>query len=199
MVKQKRLVIGITGSIGSGKSSASRYLGKHGFAVLDADAIYDEISGPNSIIQEKIIKAFGDWAVVKGKLNRDALRDAVFKDKNKLRLLNRITHPYIIKETLRRLKKAKGNVVLDVALLIETGFHRMCDYVIVVHCPTRIVVKRLWKYRKMPKAQVLAILKAQMPAARKRRHADFVVDTGKSYAKTYAQLDRIIRTILTQQ
>ena len=191
----QRLVVGITGSIGSGKSSAARYFGKHGFAVLDVDHIYDEISGKGSVIQKKIAREVGEWAVVKGKLNRGALREVVFKDKEKLKLLNRITHPYIVKETLKRLKKIKGNVVLDVALLIETGFHKLCDHVILVHCPTEVVVKRLWKYRKMPKSEVMAILKMQMPASRKKVHADFVVNTGGSYANTYRQLDCILSTI----
>ncbi len=195
MGKQKRLVIGVTGSIGSGKSSAARYIGKCGFAVLDVDHIYDEISGKGSAIQKKIVREFGEWAVVKGKLNRVALREVVFKDRKKLKQLNSITHPYIIKETLKRLKKTKGDVALDVALLIETGFHNICGYVILVHCPTQIVVKRLWKYRKMPKSQVLAILKAQIPSAKKRKHADFAVNTGGSYARTYAQLNRILKTI----
>ena len=192
---QKRIVIGVTGSIGSGKSSAARYLGKHGFTVLDVDHIYDEISGKGSAIQQKIRKSFGDWAVVKGKLNRAALREAVFKDRKKLKLLNSITHPYIIKEMLKRLKKTKGNAVLDVALLVETGFHKLCDYVILVRCPTKVVVKRLWKYRKMPKSQVMAILKAQMPSVKKLKHANFVADTGGSYAHTHRQLNRIANII----
>jgi dephospho-CoA kinase len=195
MTKKNRIVIGVTGSIGSGKSAAARYIGRHGFTVLDVDHIYEEISGKGSVIQRKIKHEFGEWAVAKGRLNRAALREIVFTNKRKLALLNRITHPPIIRETLRRLKRAKGNVVIDVALLMETGFHRICDYVILVHCPAKTVVRRLWKYRKMPKSQVLAILRAQMPFQMKLKHADFVVDTGGSYAKTYAQLDKVLAVI----
>jgi dephospho-CoA kinase len=199
MGRQKRIVVGVTGSIGSGKSSAARYLGRHGFTVLDVDHIYDEISGKGSVIQKRIAEEFGDWAVVKGKLNREALRELVFKDKRMLKKLNTITHPLIIKETLRRLKKVKGNAVLDVALLIETNFHKICDYVVLVHCPTSVVVRRLWKERKMPRSQVLAILKAQMPHSQKKMHADFLVDTSGSYSRTYDQLDRILTTVQKQK
>jgi len=119
----------------------------------------------------------------------------VFKDPRKLRLLNSITHPLILKETKKLIGKSKKTVVIDAPLLLEARFDRLCDYVVVTHAPKNVVLRRLLGARKLTKREILSIMGSQMPFSQKRKRADSVVDTSGSYAHTHAQLRKIISRI----
>ncbi len=189
----RKFVIGITGSIGTGKSSAAKYLGKYGFSVINVDTLYRRLYVKGSPLQRRLVNAFGKGILKKnGAIDRPALRKIVFNDPKKLRLLNRIAHPAILKATKGMAARTKNPAVIDAPLLLEAKFDRLCDFVIVVHCPRKIVLRRLLKARKLTKKEILSIMKSQMPFPKKRKHADFLVDTSGSYAKTYTQLRAIM-------
>ncbi|HIH91553.1 TPA: dephospho-CoA kinase [Candidatus Woesearchaeota archaeon] len=193
---KKRMVIGITGSIGTGKTAAARHLGRHGFAVINVDRLYRRISRPGSAIAKRIARHFGKEVLLKnGSIDRATLKAIVFKDSRKLRLLNSITHPLILKETKKLIGKSKKPVVIDAPLLLEARFDRLCDYVVVTHAPKNVVLRRLLGARKLTKREILSIMGSQMPFSQKRKRADSVVDTSGSYAHTHAQLRKIISRI----
>ena len=193
---KKRMVIGITGSIGTGKTAAARHLGRHGFAVINVDRLYRRISRPGSAIAKRIARHFGKEVLLKnGSIDRATLKAIVFKDSRKLRLLNSITHPLILKETKKLIGKSKKTVVIDAPLLLEARFDRLCDYVVVTHAPKNVVLRRLLGARKLTKREILSIMGSQMPFSQKRKRADSVVDTSGSYAHTHAQLRKIISRI----
>ncbi|HII66366.1 TPA: dephospho-CoA kinase [Candidatus Woesearchaeota archaeon] len=193
---KKRMVIGITGSIGTGKTAAARHLGRHGFAVINVDRLYRRISRPGSAIAKRIARHFGKEVLLKnGSIDRATLKAIVFKDSRKLRLLNSITHPLILKETKKLIGKSKKTVVIDAPLLLEARFDRLCDYVVVTHAPKNVVLRRLLRARKLTKREILSIMGSQMPFSQKRKRADSVVDTSGSYAHTHAQLRKIISRI----
>jgi len=193
---KKRMVIGITGSIGTGKTAAARHLGRHGFAVINVDRLYRRISRPGSAIAKRIARHFGKEVLLKnGSIDRATLKAIVFKDPRKLRLLNSITHPLILKETKKLIGKSKKTVVIDAPLLLEARFDRLCDYVVVTHAPKNVVLRRLLRARKLTKREILSIMGSQMPFSQKRKRADSVVDTSGSYAHTHAQLRKIISRI----
>jgi len=191
-----RMIIGITGSIGSGKSSCARYLGRYGFSVINVDKLYRHLYGKGSPLRKKLIGAFGKDILKKnGAIDRPSIRKIVFNNPKKLKLLNSIAHPVILSETRKRIAASKKPVVVDAPLLIEAGFDALCDYVIVVHARKDIVLKRLLATRPLSKKEILSIMRTQMTFSQKRTHADFLVDTSGGYGKTHAQLKEIIARI----
>jgi dephospho-CoA kinase len=192
----KRPVIGITGSIGSGKSSAAKYLGRHGFSVINADKLYRHLYAKKGALRERLVLAFGKGILLKkGGIDRLALRRIVFNDPKKLRLLNSIAHPIILAETKKKIASSKKPVVIDAPLLLEAKFDRLCDYVIVVHAKKDIVLKRLLATRTLTRKEILSIMRTQMPFAQKKMRADFIVDTSGNYERTHEQLDLIIEAL----
>ncbi len=194
-MKGKR-VVGITGSIGSGKSSAAKYLGRFGFSVINADRLYRSLYKKGGVLHEKLLLAFGRGIGTKGgEINRKKLRSIVFSDPKKLRLLNRITHPEILRAAKKRIAASQKNIIIDAPLLFEAKFDSLCDQVIVVHCSGKVMLRRLLATRNLSRAEILRIKESQMPFSEKKKRADFVVDTSGSYAKTRRQLDRILAII----
>src|SRR3989344_1373767 len=148
------MIIGITGTIGSGKTAASDLFKKYGFKVINADELYHKISKPNKIIYKKIIKEFGNKIINSDKsINRDKLKKIVFSDDKKLKKLNLITHPIInpeIKKGIIRLKKSnKENIIVDAPLLLESDAKNLVDKIIVIKCDDKTRIQRLLKKRKI--------------------------------------------------
>ncbi|HLG23325.1 MAG TPA: dephospho-CoA kinase [Candidatus Nanoarchaeia archaeon] len=176
------MIVGITGSIGSGKTTVANLFKKHGFKVINADEMYHKLSKPDKSIYNKIIKEFGKGILNKDKtINRETLKKIVFSDPKKLKKLNSITHPLILKEIKKEINNSKSkNIVLDVPLLIEAGMQELVDKVIVIKCDEKTQIKRLLKKGKHTKKEILNILKSQMPIKEKMEHADFVIDNKRN-------------------
>ena len=121
--------IAITGGIGSGKSTVSKFIKQRGFNVISCDDIYRELLQKEYFLKE-LAKLFGDRAVSNGKLNRKYLSEIVFSDSEKLELLNRFTHPAIMRECFARMKDELN--FCEIPLLFESGYQNLFDNVIVV-------------------------------------------------------------------
>ena len=141
---QKLIIIGVTGLPGSGKSTVARIMSKQlRVKIIDADKIAGKIL-EKAEIKKKLIKAFGKDITLHGKINRKILAKRAFASSANARKLNSITHPYILKEINRALtpKASVHSIIIDAPLLIETGLHKKCDYVIAVKCSKGLIEKR---------------------------------------------------------
>ncbi|KZD12822.1 dephospho-CoA kinase [Oceanibaculum pacificum] len=190
--------LGLTGSIGMGKSTAAAMLRSLGVPVHDADAAVHRLLGKGGAAVPVVEVAF-PGVVKQGAVDRAALGALVFGNPEKLRRLERILHPMVRQAERRFLRqmrlRRRKMAVLDIPLLYETGGEWRVDAVIVVSAPARIQAMRVLRRPGMTPAKYRAILAKQIPDAEKRRRADFVVTTGLSRAESLRQLKRIVRLL----
>ena len=180
-------VLGLTGSIGMGKSTAALAFRRLGVPVFDADATVHRLQGPGGRALAAIEAAFpGAGRARPGgrRVDREALRRAVIGDDAALNRLERIIHPLVRDEERRFLARARRAgrrlAVLDIPLLLEGGGQRRVDTVVVVSAPAAVQRARVLRRRGMTPERLAAILARQMPDAEKRRLADHVIHTGLS-------------------
>lgn len=189
------IIIGLTGSIGMGKTTAAAMLRRLGAPVHDSDATVHRLLGPGGAAVEAVTAAFPD-AVRDGRVDRRVLGGLVFGDRAALCRLEAILHPLVQAEAASFLRRcARRRVpaaVLDVPLLLEAGGARRCDLVAVVSAPGFIQRQRVLSRPGMTPARLAAILKRQMPDAEKRRRADVVIPTGLGRAVTWRALRRLL-------
>lgn len=187
------LLVGLTGSIGMGKSTAAGMLSALGYPVFDADAAVHRLLGPGGAAVSAVAEAF-PGAIRAGRVDRGALGQAVFGEPEALRRLEAILHPLVRREREAFLAHAARNraraVVLDIPLLFETGGEGRCDRVIVVSAPAFLQRQRVLARPGMTEEKFRAILAHQMPDAEKRRRADAVVMTGLGKRATLTDLRR---------
>lgn len=191
-------VIGLTGGIASGKSTVTALLKEKGAAIIDADKIAREIMSKGEPAWFEVLNYFGDEILNddRSDIDRKKLAHIVFSDKAKLEVLNNITHPKIIEEIKRQVeeykKAGKKIIVIDAALLIETGLDKIADEVWVVAANEDIQLQRLMAREKdITKDEALKRIKSQMPLAEKLKFADRVIDNNSSIEETKKQVDKI--------
>lgn len=198
------LVIGLTGGIACGKSTASDYLSRLGAYRIDADQLAREVVLPGSPALREILETFGSGLVHSdGSLDRKALGDIVFNDQSRLEQLNRIIHPCIFAEQARKIEKILRRapdpetltIVVDAALMIEAGRHTNYDLVLVVYCPEHLQMERLQARDGFSRDQARKRILRQMPLLEKVDYADFVINTAGRKEETRRQIDHIWKII----
>lgn len=191
------LVLGLTGSIGMGKSTTAGLFRELGVPVHDADAAVADLYGAGSAVAGLIAARFPGTAAPDGSVDRAALRRAVTDDPSRLALLDALVHPAVAQSRERFLAEHAGApvVVLDVPLLYETGSDAACDRVAVVSAPPEVQRARVLARDGMTPALLDAILARQMPDAEKRARADYVIDTGRGVAEAKVQVSAILREL----
>ena len=193
-------IVGLTGSIGMGKSAAANMLRRQGVWVHDADATVHKLLGKGGAAVAAIGKAF-PGVVRNGAVDRIALGKRVFGDTRALRRLEAIVHPLVRARTDRFIAAAarahRPLVVLDIPLLLETGGRRV-DKTIVVSAPAFLQAQRVLRRPGMSAEKFGQILARQMPDREKRRRADMVISSGLGKALTYRQLARAVRRLRSQ-
>jgi dephospho-CoA kinase len=187
------IVLGLTGSIGMGKSTAASMFRRLGVPVFDADAVVHGLQGPGGRALGAI-EALFPGTTHAGGLDRLKLGQAVFGDAEALRKLERVLHPLVASEQRRFLRRhaRRSLVVLDVPLLFEKGGWRRCDAVAVVSAPARVQRLRVLARPGMTSAKFAAILAKQVPDSEKRRRADFVLSTGLGRNLTWRSVRRLV-------
>jgi dephospho-CoA kinase len=189
------IILGLTGSIAMGKSTATGLFRRLGVPVYDADREVHCLLAKNGAAVPLVEPAF-PGTVSDGVVDRAALGARVFGDAEALRRLEGILHPLVSLRRRRFLQRAARQrrrlVVLDIPLLFETGAERMCDAVAVVSAPRFLQEIRLLRRPGMDRARLAAIARRQMPDAAKRKRADFVIPSGLGRAPTFASIRRIV-------
>lgn len=195
------IILGLTGSIGMGKTTAARMLAKMGCGVHDSDAAVRQALSPGGDAFEEVALTFPEaWDKKKHIIKRDILGDIVFNDVDKRRVLEDILHP-MVQRSQKKFAQAQERlgrdiVALDIPLLFETGAQTRMDYTAVVSAPYHIQRRRVLSRPGMNEEKFQAILNTQMLDREKRALADFVVQTGMGMAYTYRELEKIVRDIL---
>ena len=194
------LIIGLTGSIGMGKSTAAAQLKTHGIAVFDADAEVHKLYAGEAVAP--IEDAF-PGTTANGMVDRAKLAAALMKDPAGFKRLEAIVHPLVRARQVAFLKAeaARGAemAVLEIPLLLEGGGEARVDVVIVVSAPVEIQRARVLERPGMTEEKLDSLLSRQMDDAEKRRKADFVVDTGRAIADSRAEIDRIVAALKGRQ
>ncbi|WP_196884876.1 dephospho-CoA kinase [Aureivirga sp. CE67] len=171
-------VIGLTGGIGSGKTTVAKLFQELHIPTYIADTEAKEIMNTSEKLKEKIIKNFGENSYKNRKLNREYLANIVFNDKNKLELLNSIVHPEVFKhfEMFKENNRLKDYIIYENAILFENGSDKLCDKIIVVTAPLENRIERVIKRDKSTKEEVLARIDKQLPDEIKIEKADYVIE-----------------------
>ena len=184
--------MGLTGGIGSGKSTVSSLLAEKGAVVIDADRIVHEVQAPGGAAYQPIVERFGpDVVLPDGALDRKKLAAIVFSDPDALADLNKVTHPLVGQEIADRMAAEAETdhvVILDVPLLVESGRSDMAG-MIVVDCPIEVAVTRAVA-RGMDEADVRRRIAAQVSREERLAKADFVVDNSGSLDDLRREVDR---------
>ena len=192
------IVIGVTGSIGMGKSTTAKMLStEYGAPLYDADIVVADLIGPKGAAVQKVADIFPDSYNPKTEqIDRSALAKIVFADEEKRRALENILHPMVRTAQKKFLEQNVRSqyVVLDIPLLFETDGDKNCDYTICVSAPAHIQKQRVLA-RGMSLEAFEARLSSQMPDVEKQRRADFVIQTGISFSDTLKQLKKIMLKI----
>jgi dephospho-CoA kinase len=196
------IILGLTGSIGMGKTTAANMLRAMGLRICDSDAVVHKLLARGGGAVEVIGAEFGN-VVRDGAVDRAALGQAVFSDPAALKRLEAILHPMVQAAQGSFLKNAALNgvsiAVLDVPLLFEVGTDKRCDAVLVVTAPRFLQEQRVLRRPGMTPERLRATLARQLPDAEKRRRADFVVHTGLGKWHTYGRLREIVTQLRNER
>ena len=199
------LHVGLTGNIASGKSSAALFFAEMGAHVIDADQIGHSLLKSGTSAFGRIVDAFGAQILSPGgEIDRKILGLLVFSDANQRAALNSILHPAIEAEILERIEildqsSPHGIIIVDAALMIETGGYSMYDYLVVVACTPSLQVSRLISRDGLTEAEAGARMASQMPIEEKLKLADYTIDTSGTMSHTREQVETIYRDLLNRE
>ena len=197
--------IGLTGGIGSGKTTAAKRFAALGARVYHADEVSRHALDPCSDSYGKVIAAFGmDVVQDDGEIDRRRLGEIVFADEDKRRALNEIIHPYVIHELLSSAERdladsPDGIAIFEVPLLFETRMDEQMDANIVVTCDDEARIQRVIERDQLPREQVLARMRAQMPEKEKRLRADYVLDNNGTHESLLQQVDALYAALKVRE
>jgi len=195
------LTVGVTGGVGSGKTTVSRMFEEEGAYLIDADQIARELIQPGSPAWKELLRVFGRTILKKnGTLDRSLLASLVFSNRRKRRLLNDILHPRIRREMEKRAreiarKDPKAIIIFDVPLLVETGFHREMDQVVVVTSKEEQQIRRLKERAGLKEEEARRILSSQWDIEKKVKVADFVIRNEGSLEQTRTRVREVFQEL----
>jgi dephospho-CoA kinase len=194
------LVVGLTGSIASGKSTVAAMLAARGAWVVDADRIGHALQEPGTACHRQIVEAFGsDTLEADGRIDRGRLGARVFADPEARRRLEAIMHPALweaCREEARRAEAAGAPFcVVDAALILEAGQQHRFDAIVVVTAPEEVQIRRLTEQRGLSEAEARLRLRSQWSSQEKAAEADILIDNGGDLAATAGQVDRLLEVL----
>lgn len=196
------MIIGLTGSIATGKSQSSKVFKELGCYVIDADKISGLLTTKGSKSLKDIVDNFGtDVLTSHGYLNRKKLAGIIFNDKQSKKDLERILHPHIIKkinEIIAR-KYKLVDIVVDAPLLFEVGLDRICDKIIVIYADYRLQLKRLVRRDKISKDEAVKRIALQMPIEDKMKMADITIDNSSTLSDLKKNIKFIYKELKQRQ
>lgn len=191
------MIIGLTGSIASGKSTISAMLKELGFPIIDADLVARSVVESGTKTLQEIERVFGHEVInSNGTLNRESLGNLIFNDPQKRKQLNELIHPAIRTEMLRSrdeiLQSGEKNIVMDIPLLFESKLQHFVDKILVVSVTEEIQLQRLMKRNSLSIEEAKTRIQSQLPISEKEKGADAIIYNNESIEKSKDQLMRIL-------
>jgi dephospho-CoA kinase len=198
-----RLILGVTGNIASGKSETARLLQQKGCALVDADAVAHELYGYDRALVQQIGAEFGQDVVwSNGALDRAKLGSLVFGRPEAMAALNRIVHPALIaaiRDRIRSSLRIMNRVVLDAALIVELGFAKEVDYLVLVSASVPVRLKRLMERSGLTEDEAMRRIESQIPEEAKLQHADFVIKNETTREYLHEQADALWEELILRE
>jgi len=194
----KLIKVGLTGNIGTGKSTVAKLFQKYGAHVLDADKVVHNLLEREDIKKKLTEKLGSDILTPEGKIDRKKVAKKVFNDKKLLRWLENLLHPEVYREYEKFCKTNGGICVLEAALIFEKGSQHRFDKTIVVYTPKEIAKRRAIKYRGLNEEEFERRWNLQMDIEKKKQLADFVIDNSGSLEETEKQVKEIVKKLREQ-
>jgi dephospho-CoA kinase len=197
------LLIGVTGGIACGKTEVSKVFQKKGAIILSGDRIGKEVVEKNKKILKELANTFGKEILNKNQsLNRRKLGDVAFASKESKEKLNKIIHPYLLRELRKRInhlrrKRDKDVVVIDAALIVEWGLQKELDYLIFVESKREDKIKRLQNQKGYSRKEAIDRIKSQLPEMTKKRLADFVIKNDKGLKELKRKAENVWERIIS--
>lgn len=191
------MIIGLTGSIASGKSTISAMLKEKGYPIIDADLVARLVVEPGTSTLSEIERVFGDQVMNKdGTLNREVLGQLIFHEPAKRKQLNDLMHPAIRAEMLRQrdelLERGEQTLIMDIPLLFESHLQHFVDKILVVSVTEEMQLQRLMQRNSLSEEEAKARIQSQLPISEKEKGADAVIYNNGSIEQSKGQLERII-------
>lgn len=191
------MIIGLTGSIASGKSTVAAMLREKGYPIVDADEISRLVVEPGSPVLSEIKDAFGEDVIMEdGQLNRAKLGDLIFNDIEKRQQLNGIIHPAVRKEMLRQkeewITKGASTVIMDIPLLFESRLQPFVDRILVISVTKDLQKSRLMARNGLSEVEAESRISSQLPMEVKERGADAIIDNNGTLEATKQQLEAVL-------
>ena len=191
--------IGLTGGIGSGKTTVASMLSRFGVPVIDADQVARAVVEPGTDALAKLKAHFGEEIIKDGRLDRRRLREIIFADEAKKQWVEALLHPIIQAEMLRRAdQQSHAYVVLEIPLLLEGGYRSLVDRVLVVDAPLNLQIDRVVMRDQVQPELVETIIRAQVSAEARLQQADDVIENAGDLAHLEQQVERLHRDYLAQ-
>ncbi|MBV6477604.1 MAG: Dephospho-CoA kinase [Ignavibacteria bacterium] len=192
-----KLIVGITGGIGSGKTVICKMLAKRGFKVYNADLVAKSLYLKDKKLVKSLVNAFGkDILNFKGKINLHKLKEIIFLNKKNYKTINKIVHPAVIDYLNKEIKKSKYDLVLiESAVLFESGYYKSFDYIVSVYADKRIRTKRLILRDESSKNEIHHLMKFQLDDKKKMEMSDFVIMNNKGLDELKKQVDFLSRVL----
>jgi dephospho-CoA kinase len=196
------LHVGLTGNIASGKSHAASLFAGMGAHIIDADRVARDLLACGAKTYRKIVEAFGARILDQNlEIDRRRLAQIIFFDEKQRKQLNRLTHPDIREEILRRIfdlerQSSHGIIIVDAALMVETGGYKKYHRLVVVTCDPTLQLSRLMSRDALSEAEAKARIASQMPMEEKIRLADYTIDTSGTLKQTHDQVEAVYQELL---
>jgi dephospho-CoA kinase len=200
-ILRRMILVGLTGGIATGKSTVADLFRHFGAAVIDADQLARDVVQPGKPAWREIVKCFGKRVLLPDRtIDRPALGSIVFRNRRKLRRLERIIHPRVAREQQRRARRIARRtpnaiIIYEVPLLFEAGVDTRVNKIIVVTADRETQVARLKRRNGLTRRQAFQRIKSQMPLAEKARRADIVLDGTKSKSLLSREIRRLVRDL----
>ena len=198
------LKVGLTGGIGCGKSHILREFHKLGVYTIDADEIAHEVILPDRSAYEKILDTFGPEILASDRtIDRKKLGEIIFSDEKAREKLNQIVHPLVLEEEARRVAEFQERedpkspiLMVDAALMVESGSYREYDFVVVVYCPLQVQLQRVMARDRLSEEEALQRIQSQMPLLEKIKYADYIIENSGRLSETNEQVKHIFKELV---
>jgi dephospho-CoA kinase len=199
------LHVGLTGNIASGKTNARRVFAELGAHAIDTDEIAHDLLSPTGEVYRQVVRNFGEGIVNEdGTIDRRRLGSVVFGDCGKRQLLNSLVHPGVRAEVQHRIADLEsthsaGIIIIDAALMVETGSYRNYNKLVVVYCKPALQLDRLLRRGGLTLQEAKARIDSQMPVEEKLKVADYRIDTSGTFSQTREQIEAVYRDLVLHE